>query len=329
MFKAWLIQKDEMLKYKAEFIELKESQLPPGNVLVRITHSGMNYKDALALTGKAPVVRKFPLVPGIDFGGVVESSDSPLYKLGDKVILTGWEVGELHWGGLSQLARVKAEWLVKLPEPFSIAQAMGVGTAGFTAMLAILALEKYGIRPHQGLVLVTGANGGVGGFAVNLLAKAGYTVIAATGRPEEEASLRSIGASEVIHRDELSEPSKPLSKERWAAAIDSVGSHTLANICAALQRDGAVAACGMAQGIDFPGSVAPFILRGIALLGINSVLCPTELRETAWQRLASDLDLHKLEEMIQHRPLSEAMNAAKDLIAGKVKGRIVIDIANK
>lgn len=327
MFNAWLVTKIDS-RYQAALTQLDEDQLPNGDVTVRIVNSTINYKDALALTGKAPVVRRFPMVPGVDFAGIVEQSESSDFRPGDSVILNGWEVGEIHWGGLSELARVKSEWLLGLPSPFTLSQTMTIGTAGFTAMLAIQALEMYGIMPDCGKVLVTGATGGVGSCAVSLLSDLGYTVVASTGRLQEGAYLKSLGAKEVIDRAQFSIPGKPLGKELWAGAIDSVGSHTLANVCATLRRGAAVAACGMAQGIDFPGSIAPLILRGIAVLGIDSVLCPKQKRLIAWKRLVQALDLQKLARITQHRPLSQAMSSAEEILAGKIRGRIVIDVAN-
>jgi acrylyl-CoA reductase (NADPH) len=263
-------------------------------------------------------------VPGIDFAGTVYSSQNPRWKVGDKVVLNGWGVGELHSGGLAQTARVKGEWLVALPAAFTTRQAMAIGTAGYTAMLCVMALEKHGVRPSDGDVLVTGASGGVGSVALSLLSKLGYTVVASTGRMEEAAYLQSLGASTVIDRNELSVPGKPLAKERWAAVVDSVGSHTLANACAATRYGGAVAACGLAQGMDFPGSVAPFILRGITLYGIDSVMAPLALREAAWERLARDLDIAKLDALTSEITLDQAVGVAADLLQGKVRGRVVV-----
>jgi len=270
MFKAILVKKDDQ-GYRAELTELDEASLPEGDVKVRVLYSTLNYKDGLAITGKGPVVRNFPMVPGIDFAGEVIESSSSDFKAGDMVLLNGWGVGEGHWGGLSQMARVKAEWLIPLPKGFTAKQALAIGTAGYTAMLCVMALQSHGLKPSDGEVLVTGAAGGVGSFAVALLSKLGFTVVASTGRLSEANYLKQLGASEVIERSILSAPGKPLAKERWAAVVDSVGSHTLANACAQTKSDGAVAACGLAQGMDFPSSVAPFILRGITLYGINSV----------------------------------------------------------
>ena len=325
MFKAIVVDKDDS-GYHATLKEVDDSVLPPGEVTVRVAYSTINYKDGLALTGKAPVVRKFPLHAGIDFAGRVESSSDPRFEAGDQVLLNGFGVGESHSGGLAQKARVKADWLVHLPSGLSAQQAMAIGTAGYTAMLCVMALEKHGVAPGGGDVLVTGANGGVGTVAITLLAKMGYRVVASTGRLEEAAFLHSLGAAEVIARDELSAPGKPLSKERWAGVVDSVGSHTLANACAGTRYGGAVAACGLAQGMDFPGSVAPFILRGITLYGIDSVMAPMALRQAAWQRLARDLDQEKLHALTRVIPLAEAVQAGADILAGRVRGRIVVDV---
>ena len=273
MFNAISVDKTDA-GHQATLREIDESELPDGDVTVRVSYSGLNYKDALAITGKAPVVRRFPMVPGIDLAGVVEHSDSPSYAPGDRVLVNGWGIGETHWGGLSQRARVSADWLVPVPDAISERQAMSIGTAGYTAMLSLMALESHGLTTDSGDVLVTGANGGVGGFAIALLARGGYSVVASTGRPVEADYLRRLGATTIVDRTELSGPGRPLGKERWAAAIDSVGSHTLANACAGTKAGGAVAACGNAQGMDLPATVAPFILRGVSLLGINSVTQP-------------------------------------------------------
>ncbi|WAG81668.1 oxidoreductase [Metapseudomonas furukawaii] len=325
MFDAILIEKDEA-GYRARTTQLEEAQLPEGDVTVRVAYSTLNYKDGLAITGKSPVVRQFPMVPGIDLAGTVESSSHPDYKAGDAVLLNGWGVGETHWGGLAQKARVNGDWLIPLPSAFSPRQAMAIGTAGYTAMLCLLALERHGLRPGQGDVLVTGANGGVGSFAIALLARLGYRVVAATGRPQEADYLKGLGAAEIIDRHELSEPGRPLGKERWVAAIDSVGSHTLANVCAGLRADGAVAACGLAQGMDLPASVAPFILRGVSLLGINSVTRPRAERIQAWDRLARDLDIAQLETITREIGLGDAIATAHDLLAGQVRGRVVVNL---
>jgi len=311
---------------RASYTQLDEAALPPGNVAVHIAYSTLNYKDALAITGKGAVVRQFPMVPGIDFAGVVDTSTDPRYKPGDKVLLNGWGVGESHWGGLAQRANVQGEWLIPLPTALTSKQAMAVGTAGFTAMLSVLALEHNGVTPDQGEILVTGAGGGVGGIAIALLHKLGFRVVASTGRPAQSDYLRALGADEVIDRATLSAPGKPLVKERWAGVIDSVGSHTLANACAATRQGGTVTACGLAQGMDFPSTVAPFILRGVTLAGINSVYQTRDVRLLAWQRLATDLDLAKLETMTHEVGLSQAIDEAGLLLEGKVRGRRVVDV---
>lgn len=325
MFKAWLVTKADKQQTVA-LTQLDEAQLPEGDVTVRIENSSINYKDALALTGKAPIIRRFPMVPGIDLGGTVEQSSNPNYLPGDKVVVNGWEIGEIHWGGLSELARLRSEWLIKLPEPLTLFDAMAIGTAGYTAMLAVMALEEFGVSPDKGEILVTGAGGGVGGFAISFLAKLGYNVVASTGRLQESVYLKSLGAKEVIDRAQFSGPGKALGKERWAGAIENVGSHTLANVCATLKRGAAVASCGNAQGIDFPGSVAPFILRGVTLIGIDSDLCPMPKRLIAWDRIAHTVDKKMISEITQSRPLSEAMSTAEEVIAGRIRGRVVIDI---
>ena len=325
MFKALLVDKKED-QYQTRLTELDNSQLPDGDVTVRVEYSTLNYKDGLAISGRSPVVRSFPMVPGIDLAGVVEASSHDRYKVGDRVLLNGWGVGETHWGGLAQKARLNGDWLIPLPDQLSARQAMAIGTAGYTAMLCLIALERNGISPASGEILVTGANGGVGSFAIALLAKLGDSVTASTGRPSEADYLKRLGATTIIDRAELSNPGRPLTKERWAAAIDSVGSHTLANVCASTRADGAVAACGLAQGMDFPATVAPFILRGISLLGINSVTRPYEERVTAWQRLCSDLDLAQLDDITQEVGLGEAIAAADDLLNGKVRGRLVVNV---
>jgi acrylyl-CoA reductase (NADPH) len=325
MFKALVIDKDEA-GYRASVKMVDDSVLPAGEVTVRVGYSTINYKDGLAITGKAPVVRKFPLHAGIDFAGTVEASDDGRFKPGDAVLLNGYGVGESHSGGLAQRARVKADWLVALPDGLTARQAMAIGTAGYTAMLCVMALEKHGLKPGDGDVLVTGANGGVGTVAITLLAKLGHRVVASTGRLNETEFLKGLGAAEVISRDELSAPGKPLGKERWAGVVDAVGSHTLANACATTRYGGAVAACGLAQGMDFPASVAPFILRGITLYGIDSVMAPTSLRQGAWLRLARDLDLAKLDGLTHTIGLEAAVQAGADILAGKVRGRLVVDV---
>ena len=294
---------------------------------VRVAYSTLNYKDALAITGKGPVVRSFPMVPGIDFAGVVEHSDDPAYGVGDGVVLNGWGVGEQHWGGLAGKARVKGGWLVPLQAPFTVRQAMAIGTAGYTAMLCVLALERHGVAPDKGDVLVTGAAGGVGSVAVAVLSKLGYRVAAVTGRPEEADYLTSLGAKEVLDRAQFSQPGKPLSKERWAGAVDVVGGQVLANVCSAMAYRGTVAACGLAGGMSLPATVAPFILRGVTLAGIDSVMCPREERLEAWRRLAADLDPDKLASITEEIALPEVIPAAERLVAGRIRGRIVVPLA--
>lgn len=296
------------------------------DVLVKVDYSTINFKDGLAITGRSPILRKFPMSPGIDFCGRVEQSSDPLFKSGDAVVLTGWGVGETHPGGLAQYAKVKGDWLVAKPDGMTLKQTMAIGTAGYTAMLCVLAIEKHGVKPGDGEVLVTGAAGGVGSIAVAVLAKRGYRVIASTGRVSESDYLRSLGAAEIMDRKELASPGKPLGKERWAAVIDTVGSHTLANACATTRWDGAVAACGLAQGMDFPSTVAPFILRGVTLYGINSVTTPRPKREMVWQRLAQDLPLDKLDAMTQEISLSRALTIAPEILAGQVRGRLVVNV---
>lgn len=324
-FRALQIVKDAQ-GYRVEDKRLTEADLMDGDVTVRVTHSTVNYKDGLAITGKAPVVRKFPLTPGIDFSGVVEASQDARYKPGDHVVLTGWGVGETHSGGYAQRARLKGEWLVPLPAALSAADAMAIGTAGFTAMQCVMALEKHGLTPAAGPVIVTGAAGGVGSVAVALLAKLGWHVIASTGRAAEADFLKSLGAAEVIDRAELSGNPRPLNRERWAAGVDTVGSTTLANIISMTKENGAIAACGLAQGMDLPGSVAPFILRGVALLGINSVTVPRAQRIAIWQRLARDLDLAKLNAMTRTIGFDDIVTTAKAIVDGQVRGRTVVVI---
>jgi len=325
MFQGIVIEKDDQ-GYRVEKKEIDESILPEGDVTVRVSHSTLNYKDALAITGKGPVVRKFPMVPGIDLVGTVEQSDSEQFQVGDKVLLNGFGVGENHCGGLAEKARLNSQWLIPLPKTFSPRQAMAIGTAGYTAMLCVIALERNGVTPDKGEILVTGANGGVGSFSIAILAKLGYTVVASTGRVEESAYLTKLGASEVIDRTILSEPGRALNKERWAGAIDSAGSHTLSNVCASMKYGGTVAACGLAQGMDFPSTVAPFILRGITLAGIDSVMRPIEDRLEAWQRLAEILDVSIFDDISTEITLDKVIDIAHDLIAGKVRGRVVVDI---
>ncbi|MCB1926767.1 MAG: oxidoreductase [Rhodocyclaceae bacterium] len=325
MFKGILIEKDEA-GYRAGIREIDDGQLPDGDVTVRVAYSTLNYKDGLAITGKGPVVRRFPMVPGIDLVGTVEHSDNPEFAVGDAVLLNGWGVGEVHWGGLAQKARLKGDWLVPLPERFSPQQAMAIGTAGYTAMLCVLALERQGVKPGDGEILVTGAAGGVGSVATAVLARLGYTVVAVSGRAAEADYIRRLGASEVLDRAEFAAPGKPLGKERWAGAVDVVGSHTLANVCASTRYRGVVTACGLAGGMDFPATVAPFILRGVTLVGIDSVMCPRVDRLEAWRRLGSDLDVSKLELISHEIGLAEAIPTASKLIAGEIRGRVIVDV---
>ena len=331
MFKALLINKTDEAGYTCTLSELDESQLPgAGDVTVKVEWSTINYKDGLAITGKAPVVRSFPMVPGIDFAGTVTASEHPRWKTGDRVVLNGFGVGEGHWGGLSQVAKVKGDWLVPLPDGLSLREAMALGTAGYTAMLCIRALQRHwadaGVTPGDGEVLVTGAGGGVGGVAIALLAGMGHKVVASTGRMAESDYLRALGADEVIDRELLSAAGKPLQKERWIGVVDSVGSHTLANACASTRYGGAVAACGLAQGMDFPASVAPFILRGVTLYGIDSVMAPLAAREAAWQQLARDLDRGKLQAITEEIALADALKAGPAILAGQVRGRLVVNV---
>ncbi len=326
MFKGVLINKTDA-GYNAILEDIDESALPEGDVTVDIEYSTMNYKDGLAITGKSPVVRNFPMVAGIDFAGTVSASQTEHFKVGDRVLLNGWGVGEVHWGGLAQKARVSSSWLMPIPSGLSAREAMAIGTAGYTAMLCVQALEEQGVTPDQGEILVSGAAGGVGSVAVFLLAKRGYQVVASTGRVSEESDyLKSLGAIEVIDRSTLSEAGRPLARERWAGAVDVAGSHTLANICASTRYGGVVTACGLAQGLDFPASVAPFILRGIRLIGVDSVQCPMSRREKAWQALANEWDGEKLASVVQEIPLSEVIDQAERLLAGQVRGRIVVDV---
>ena len=324
MFNAILIERDAQ-GYRAELKSLDESALPPGDVTVNVEYSTLNYKDGLAITGKAPVVRQFPMVPGIDFAGSVEHSDNAAYRAGDMVLLNGWGVGESHWGGLAQKARVKGEWLIPLPMAFTTRQAMAIGTAGYTAMLCVMALERHGLTPVGGEILVTGAAGGVGSVAVAVLSKLGFKVAAVTGRPAEAEFLQQLGAAEILDRSLFATAGKPLAKERWAGAIDVVGSHTLANVCASLRYGGVVAACGLAGGMDFPASVAPFILRGVTLAGVDSVMRPRADRIEAWNRLGEDLDMEKLALLAQEISLSQVPATAPLLLEGKVRGRVVVN----
>ena len=325
MFKGILIEKDEA-GYRATLTDLDKGRLPEGDVTVRVSHSTLNYKDALAITGKGPVVRTFPMVPGIDLAGTVEHSTHPDYAAGDAVILNGWGVGETHWGGLAQVARVNGNWLVPLPAQFTPQQAMAIGTAGYTAMLCVLALERYGVKPEHGEILVTGAAGGVGSVATAVLTRLGFTVVAVSGRPTETEYLKSLGAVEMLDRATFATPGKPLGKERWAGAVDVVGSHTLANVCATTKYRGIVAACGLAGGMDLPATVAPFILRGVTLAGIDSVMCPRRERLEAWRRLGSDLDVSKLATISKEVGLTDVLPLASKLLNGEVRGRVVVDV---
>jgi acrylyl-CoA reductase (NADPH) len=311
---------------KLDFVTLNENDLMPGDVTVAVEHSTVNYKDGLAVTGQAPIIRQFPLIPGIDFAGTVVSSANPLIKPGDKVILNGWGVGENHHGGFAGLARVKGDWLVAVPDNMTTAETMAIGTAGYTAMLCIIALERQGVRPENGEILVTGAAGGVGSIAIAILSKLGYRVAASTGRLKEESFLKGLGASQIIDRNEFSGPVKALGKTRWAGAVDAVGSTTLANVLSQIIPEGTVAACGLAQGMDLPASVAPFILRGVKLIGINSVTAALTRRVEAWSRLARDLDRAKLKDITSHARLDDVPAIAADIVAGKIRGRVVIDI---
>lgn len=324
-FRCILVTKSEAGQ-KASLTELSEGDLAEGDVTVGVTHSTLNYKDGLAVTGAAPVVRKFPLIAGIDFAGHVLTSADARFRPGDAVVANGWGMGETHHGGYATRARVKGDWLVHLPRKFSAADAMAIGTAGYTSMLAVMALEDLGLTPAKGAVLVTGASGGVGGVAIVLLSQLGYRVIAATGRMSEGAYLRGLGAAEVIDRAELNTDVRPLAKERWAGAVDSVGSKTLANVLASTSYGGAVAACGLAQGMDLPGSVAPFILRGVTLAGIDSVQCPRPRRVQAWERLARDLDMAKLATAITTARLSDVLTLAPQILKGQVRGRVVVNV---
>ncbi len=326
MFNAFVLDKKDDKKASGKIEKINISDLPEGDVLVNINYSTINYKDSLALTSSSPIIKNFPMIPGIDFAGEVEETSNENFKVGDKVVLNGYGVGEKYWGGMSQKARVDGRWLVKLPEKFDQRQAMTIGTAGYTAMLCVLALEKTGITPDKGEILVTGATGGVGSVAISLLSKLGYDVCASSGRKEYTEYLKSLGAKRIIDRLELSEKGRPLGKETWAGAIDSVGSITLANVCATTKYGGTVAACGLAQGFDFPATVMPFILRGVVLAGVDSVYCPIKDRMEAWNRLADDLYLDQLEKMHSIIPLNKVMDSAYDMLAGKTFGRIVIDV---
>ncbi len=325
-FKALLISRDEEKRQSVDIVSMTEDELMDGDVTVAVEATTVNYKDGLAITGKSPVVRRWPMIPGIDFAGTVTKSSNENWKKGDKVVLNGWGVGETHYGAYAERARVSGDWLVPLPDGMSAHDAMAVGTAGYTAMLCVMALENHGITPDSGPVVVTGAAGGVGTVAVSILSKLGYHVIASTGRRSEDAFLKDLGAAEIIDRGELSEPGRPMGKERWAGGVDAVGSHTLANVLAQTSYGGAVAACGLAQGMDLPASVAPFILRGVCLLGIDSVMAPKEIRLEAWRRIARDLDAGKLASLSKTIAFEEIAGAASDIVEGKIRGRVVVDI---
>ncbi|HSW08956.1 MDR family oxidoreductase [Aquabacterium sp.] len=325
-FQALLLSQTEDRKTHAELVEMDDARLPERAVTVDVTHSTLNYKDALAITGRGAVVRNWPLVPGIDLAGTVAASLNPEWQVGDAVVATGWGLGENHWGGLTQRQRLDTGWLLKIPAPFTPRTAMAVGTAGFTAAMCVQALQRHGLQPGDGEVLVTGAAGGVGGIAVALLAAMGYSVVASTGRAQEADYLQGLGAARIVDRNEFTQPGKPLQKEAWAGVVDTVGSHTLANACAATRQYGAVAACGLAQGGDFPSTVMPFILRGVTLYGINSVLVPNPLRAQAWALMARHLDLATLEAMSTEIGLSEVIGYAPQLIAGQVRGRTIVDV---
>jgi acrylyl-CoA reductase (NADPH) len=326
MFKALVLDKSP--EFIAAVREVDDGFLPPADVTIDVDYSTLNYKDALAITNRSPVVRAWPMIAGVDGAGTVRESRHPAWRPGDRVVLNGFGVGEKHKGCLAQRASVSGDWLVRLPEIFTARQAMAIGTAGYTAMLCVMALERYGLEPGQGEVLVTGATGGVGSVAVALLSKLGHQVVATTGKSAEAPYLKALGATTVLDRAELSEPGKPLQKERWRAVVDAVGSHTLANACAQTRYGGAVAACGLAQGADLPATVMPFILRGVALLGVDSVMAPLALRHEAWTRLARDLDASLLETITREITLPEAIDAAHQLMAGKIRGRIVVRTAD-
>ena len=324
-FRALLVSKTETGQ-KVEISQLTEADLMEGDVTIAVSHSSVNYKDGLAVTGTAPIIRKYPLIPGVDLAGVVTKSTHKDWKIGDTVVLGGWGVGESHHGGYSQVARVNGDWLVPLPKNFSAADAMAIGVAGFTAMLCVMALEEQGVKPEQGEILVTGAAGGVGSVSLALLSKLGFKAVASTGRPEDEAFLKALGASSIVNRSEFNGPVKPLAKTRWAGAIDSVGSTTLANVLSQIMPEGSVAACGLAQGMDLPTFVAPFILRGVRLIGINSVTTPKARRLVAWERLARDLDMAKLATLTTTVKLDDVPRVAADIVAGKVRGRVVVEL---
>ncbi len=325
-FKAILVSRDEDKKQSVDIVDLTEKDLMEGDVTVDVEATTVNYKDGLAITGKSPVIRHWPMVPGIDLAGIVASSDSPSFSKGDRVLLNGFGVGEVHWGAYAGKARLSANWLIPMPKGLTPLQAMGVGTAGYTAMLCVMALEDKGIKPSSGPVIVTGANGGVGSVAIAILSKLGYHVIASTGRVEESDFLKELGASEIIDRAELSEPGRPLGKERWIGGVDAVGSHTLANVIAQTSYGGAVAACGLAQGFDLQMTVMPFILRGVSLLGVDSVMQPKERRIQAWERIAKDLDLAKLDAITTTIGFADIIPTARDIVEGKVRGRVAVDM---
>ena len=328
-FRAILISRDEEKKQSVDIVELGDDDLMEGDVTIAVEATTVNYKDGLAITGKSPVVRRWPMIPGIDLAGTVIASAHADYRQGDSVILNGWGVGETHYGAYAGHARVNGDWLVPRPDAISARNAMAIGTAGYTAMLCVMALERYGIEPGNGPVVVTGAAGGVGSVAISLLSRLGYQVIASTGRQSEADYLHGLGASEIIDRAELSEPGRPLGKERWAAGIDAVGSHTLANVLAQTSYGGAVAACGLAQGFDLPATVMPFILRGVGLLGVDSVMAPKALRLEAWSRLSTDLDLEKLASLSKTIGFDEIITAASDIVEGRIRGRVVVDMAGE
>jgi acrylyl-CoA reductase (NADPH) len=325
MFKALLLTQENK-QTRAALTDLDDSQLPEGEVTVRIEYSTLNYKDALAVTGRGAIVRTWPMVPGIDLAGTVEASSDPAWRSGDPVVVTGWGLGETHWGGLAQKARLKAGWLLRRPEAYSARQSMAIATAGFTAALCVMALQRHGLQPGDGEVLVTGAAGGVGSVAVALLGSLGYTVVASTGRPQEADYLQGLGAARCVDRHEFTQPGKPLQSERWAGVVDTVGSHTLVNACASTRFHGAVAACGLAQGADFAGTVMPFILRGVTLYGINSVFIDNDTRRVAWALLANHVPAERLEGMTQEIGLSEVIDFCPRLLDGQVRGRTVVDV---
>lgn len=325
MFKALLLTQEDR-QTRAALVDLDDAQLPEGEVTVKVEYSTLNYKDALAITGRGAIVRAWPMVPGIDLAGTVEASADPAWRAGDPVVVTGWGLGETHWGGLAQKARLKAAWLLRRPAAYTARQSMAIATAGFTAALCVMALQRHGLQPGDGEVLVTGAAGGVGSIAVALLGSLGYTVVASTGRPQEADYLRSLGAARCVDRQEFTQPGKPLQSERWAGVVDTVGSHTLANACAATRWNGAVAACGLAQGADFPGTVMPFILRGITLYGINSVFTDPDTRGKAWELLAQHVPAQRLQAMTTEIGLSEVIEYCPKLLAGQVRGRTVVDV---